>query len=322
MAEQSYCLRCGGALAEAFLFDRTRLACGACGFILFENPKLVAGVVLVRDGEILLIRRGIEPRKGEWTFPAGYVDLGESVEEAAVREAKEETGADVRLDRLLGVYSRRGAPHVVVMFTGQLTGGGLNPGHEVFELAFFLPERFPRLAFEHDPRIFEDWLRLYRRAEKVKGRDEMAAIARGFREAGRTLVFTNGCFDLLHVGHIRYLTEARALGDALCVGLNSDRSVAAFKGSGRPIVPQEQRAEMLAALASVDYVVIFDEADPARLIGGIRPQVLVKGADWAEEAIVGRDLVEADGGRVVRIPLIEGASTTGMIERIVASETR
>jgi D-beta-D-heptose 7-phosphate kinase/D-beta-D-heptose 1-phosphate adenosyltransferase len=145
---------------------------------------------------------------------------------------------------------------------------------------------------------------------------EAGALAGRLRAAGRTVVFTNGVFDLLHVGHLRYLQQARALGDALIVGLNSDRSVRANKGPGRPVTPEVERAEILEALACVDGVVVFDQETPHDLIAAIQPDVLVKGADWAEDAIVGRDIVEARGGRVVRVPLEAGRSTTAIIEKI------
>ena len=132
-----------------------------------------------------------------------------------------------------------------------------------------------------------------------------------------TVVFTNGVFDILHPGHVRYLQEARALGDKLIVGVNSDRSVRALnKAPGRPINSEDERAEVLRALGCVDEVVIFDEDTPHEIIKKIQPDILVKGADWGENAIVGRDVVEAKGGRVVRIKLAEGYSTTKIIERI------
>ena len=129
------------------------------------------------------------------------------------------------------------------------------------------------------------------------------------------VVFTNGVFDLLHPGHVRYLQDARRLGDALIVGVNSDRSVRANKGPERPINPEHERAEVLAALACVDVAVIFDEDTPHALITQVQPDVLVKGADWGEHNIVGRDVVEARGGRVVRMELSQGFSTTSLIER-------
>ena len=130
------------------------------------------------------------------------------------------------------------------------------------------------------------------------------------------MVFTNGVFDLLHPGHIRYLQRARGLGDALIVGVNSDRSVCANKGPGRPITPEDERVEILLALSAVDAVVIFDEDTPHAVISALQPDVLVKGADWAEHAIVGRDVVEARGGRVVRIPVEAGHSTSEIVEKI------
>jgi D-beta-D-heptose 7-phosphate kinase/D-beta-D-heptose 1-phosphate adenosyltransferase len=142
------------------------------------------------------------------------------------------------------------------------------------------------------------------------------AVVERLRAAGRTVVFTNGVFDLLHVGHLRYLQQARALGDALIVGLNSDRSVRQVKGPARPITAEAERAEILEALACVDGVVIFDEPTPHDLIEALQPDILVKGADWAADAIVGRDIVEARGGRVVRVPIEPGHSTTTLIEKI------
>jgi len=145
---------------------------------------------------------------------------------------------------------------------------------------------------------------------------EAQAIVDRLRSAARRVVFTNGVFDLLHLGHLRYLQQARALGDALIVGLNSDRSVRANKGPARPVTPEAERAEILAALACVDGVVVFDQETPHELIAALQPDVLVKGADWAEDAIVGRDIVEARGGRVVRVPLEAGHSTSAIIEKI------
>ena len=141
-------------------------------------------------------------------------------------------------------------------------------------------------------------------------------FADGERQAGRRVVFTNGVFDLLHPGHVRYLQSARAEGDALIVGVNSDRSVRAIKGPSRPITPELERAEIIAALACVDASVIFDQDTPAEIIRSVQPDVLVKGADWAADAIVGRDTVEARGGRVVRIPVEQGWSTSAIIEKI------
>jgi D-beta-D-heptose 7-phosphate kinase/D-beta-D-heptose 1-phosphate adenosyltransferase len=137
------------------------------------------------------------------------------------------------------------------------------------------------------------------------------------RSAGKLVVFTNGCFDILHVGHVRYLSAAKNEGDLLVVGLNSDQSVRRIKGKRRPIVKQEHRLEILASLQVVDYVTLFDEPDPLKLIQLLKPSILVKGEDWSEDKIVGADIVKANGGRVVRVPLAGDASTSGIIERIV-----
>jgi len=151
---------------------------------------------------------------------------------------------------------------------------------------------------------------------KIVSQAELIEIAAREKRAGRWVVFTNGCFDLLHPGHVRCLAEARALGDVLIVAVNSDRSVRAIKGPERPLVPEQDRAEVLAALAAVDYVTIFDEPTPRELISRVLPNLLVKGADWAPGEVVGRREVEAAGGRVVSIPLAPGYSTTKLVERI------
>ena len=144
------------------------------------------------------------------------------------------------------------------------------------------------------------------------------AILRFGREKrnGRRLVFTNGCFDLLHPGHIGSLELARALGDALIVGLNSDASVRQLKGEGRPVIPERERAEILSALESVDAVVIFDDLTPRELISRLLPDILVKGGDWPGDQIVGREEVEAAGGRVVSVPVVPGYSTSAMLKKI------
>jgi len=145
--------------------------------------------------------------------------------------------------------------------------------------------------------------------------DALALVTR-LRAAGKRIVFTNGVFDLLHIGHLRYLQHARALGDAWIVGVNSDRSVRSNKGPGRPMTTQDERAEVLEALTCVDATVIFDEDTPHDVIAALQPDILVKGADWAENAIVGREAVEARGGRVVRMAIDPGYSTSAIIQKI------
>jgi D-beta-D-heptose 7-phosphate kinase/D-beta-D-heptose 1-phosphate adenosyltransferase len=146
---------------------------------------------------------------------------------------------------------------------------------------------------------------------------DVIELVKRTRALGKRIVFTNGVFDILHPGHVRYLRDARALGDLLIVGVNSDRSVRALgKAPDRPINPEHERGEVLEALAAVDAVVIFDEQTPHAIISAIQPDILVKGADWGENNIVGRDVVEARGGKVVRIPLAEGYSTTAILNRI------
>jgi rfaE bifunctional protein nucleotidyltransferase chain/domain len=155
-----------------------------------------------------------------------------------------------------------------------------------------------------------------RQSRRVSSADEAAEFAERVRARGGTVVFTNGVFDLLHPGHVRYLRDARALGDALIVAVNSDRSVRANKGPSRPINPEDERAELLLALDCVDAAVVFDEDTPHEIVSRIQPDILVKGADWGPDNIVGRDIVEARGGRVVRVELEPGHSTTDLISRV------
>lgn len=152
--------------------------------------------------------------------------------------------------------------------------------------------------------------------EKILARAALLAARERLRVAGKRLVFTNGVFDLLHVGHVRYLTQARTLGDALVVSINSDRTVRELKGPDRPVFNEAERAEILAALRVVDYVTIFDDVSPRRLIAELLPDVLVKGGDYDLDQIHGRDEVEAAGGKVISLPFVEGASTTTLIKRM------
>src|ERR1700733_8581411 len=156
---------------------------------------------------------------------------------------------------------------------------------------------------------------------KIVSQDELIQVTARDKRDGRRIVFTNGCFDLLHPGHVRCLAGARALGDVLVVAINSDRSVRGNKGYGRPLVPERDRAEVLAALSSVDYVTIFDEPTPRDLISRVLPNILVKGADWAHDQVAGREEVEAAGGRVISIPLAPGFSTTKIVEKIRGAAT-
>ena len=156
--------------------------------------------------------------------------------------------------------------------------------------------------------------------KKILSRAELIIRRREWKDNGRRVVFTNGCFDLLHPGHIRLLEQARALGDVLVVGLNSDASVRRLKGDGRPLVAEGERAEVLAALAAVDAVTIFAEATPRELIAALLPDVLVKGGDWGPDQIVGREEVEAAGGRVVVVPYLEGFSTSALIAKIAGKK--
>lgn len=152
---------------------------------------------------------------------------------------------------------------------------------------------------------------------KIKTLSELAALRGEWRRGGKRVVFTNGCFDLLHAGHVHCLEAARREGDLLVVGLNSDRSVQSIKGERRPVIPENQRAEVLAGLGCVDFVTVFAEPDPRRLILALEPDVLVKGGDWAAAHIVGAEIVRQKGGRVVCVPVVEGLSTRSIIARIL-----
>ena len=152
--------------------------------------------------------------------------------------------------------------------------------------------------------------------EKILSPEQMLRERKRLRTAGKRLVFTNGVFDLLHVGHVRYLAQARALGDALVVAINSDRTVRELKGPDRPVFDESERAEILAALRVVDYVTVFDDVSPRSLIAELLPDVLVKGGDYGLDQIHGREEVEAGGGKVISLPFVEGSSTTTLIERM------
>jgi len=153
--------------------------------------------------------------------------------------------------------------------------------------------------------------------QKLKTVEELLPLLAILRSSGRKIVFTNGCFDIIHTGHTRYLAKARSLGDVLIVAVNSDASVRMLKGEKRPINPEAERGEVLGALEAVDFVVFFSEPDPYRIISELQPDVLVKGGDWPIEKIIGGDIVEKRGGKVINVTYVEGASTTGIIGRIV-----
>lgn len=155
-------------------------------------------------------------------------------------------------------------------------------------------------------------------SSKIKNLQELKEIVNSHKKDGKKIVFTNGCYDLIHLGHVRYLKEGKKLGDVLIVALNSDRSVRSLKGPPRPVIPQEERAEIVSALESVNYVTIFDQDDPLEIITFIKPDVLFKGGDWNLGTIVGRDVVESYGGKVFALPLVPGISTTQIINIITS----
>ena len=163
--------------------------------------------------------------------------------------------------------------------------------------------------------------RKYSLKEKIKDLTVLTKLVSEHKNKGEKVVFTNGCYDLLHIGHIRCFQESKALGEILIVALNSDRSIKALKGPSRPIIPEEERAEIIAAMEHVDYVTIFDQEDPLEVISTVKPAVLVKGGDWSMDTIVGRNVVESYGGTVVALPMIPGVSTSRIIEDILSHTT-
>jgi D-beta-D-heptose 7-phosphate kinase/D-beta-D-heptose 1-phosphate adenosyltransferase len=152
--------------------------------------------------------------------------------------------------------------------------------------------------------------------DKILERKRLKEKVEALRKNGKKIAFTNGCFDILHVGHVRYLTEARKTADILILALNSDSSVRAIKGEKRPLVPEEERAEVLAAIECIDFITIFQESTPLELINLLKPDFLIKGGDWPEDKVVGRDEIKKWGGRVIIIPEIKGKSTTNIVEKI------
>ena len=157
---------------------------------------------------------------------------------------------------------------------------------------------------------------------KIKDLKALAGLVLQHKNEGKKIVFTNGCYDILHIGHIQCFQESKKLGDILIVAVNSDRSVGVLKGPSRPIVPEEERAELIAAMESVDYVTIFDQEDPLEIIAAVKPDILVKGGDWSIDTIVGRELVESYGGTVMTLPMVPGISTSEIIEKIVSHRSR
>ena len=218
------------------------------------------------------------------------------------------------------VYDNTGAGDAVLamLVAARTAGATWEQAAQLTNLAGGLEvEKFGCVPVSRDEVIADLRLTAGAAGGKLRDRRQLVTELALRRNRGETVVFTNGCYDLLHVGHIRFLEQCRQLGNIVVVGLNSDASVRAQgKGDNRPIIPQDQRAEVLAALHSVDYVLLFDEPTPQELIETLNPDILVKGEDWAERGVVGGEHVESRGGRVVLLPLIEGCSTSGIINRI------
>lgn len=316
------------ARVARYVIDRAR----DCGVPVLVDPKGTdyaryrGATVVTPNRHEAAQATGIEPRDEASTFAAGrrLLDLA-GVESAVVTLDKDGMALVTRAGHEevvpttpREVYDVTGAGDVVIATLGIALGDGLS-----------LPDavRLANVAAGVEvgkvgavPITREEVLGALGQTGPASHRVLPPAILQreiaGLRANGKVIAFTNGCFDVLHAGHVRYLAAAKREGDVLVVGLNSDQSVRRIKGEGRPVNPQDDRAEVLASMASVDFVCIFDEDTPLALIQAVQPDVIVKGEDWAEKGVVGREIVEARGGRVVLAPLLEGRSTTSIVEKI------
>jgi D-beta-D-heptose 7-phosphate kinase/D-beta-D-heptose 1-phosphate adenosyltransferase len=270
--------------------------------ILDEESLSTAAAALLQKGELaaLLITRSEE---GMSLFQAG----GHTVHIPTVaREVYDVTGAGDTVLAVIGLVLA--------------CGGGFEQAARLANVAAGIAVGKLGTSTVSPAEIISEVGRDHRDSDaKIKNRDVLAAIIADERKKGKRVVFTNGCFDLLHVGHVKYLQKARAFGDLLILGLNSDASVRRLKGDKRPLIGEEERAHLLAALDCVDYVVLFDEDTPQKLIESIQPLVLVKGGDYSPEGVVGKDVVESYGGRVELVEFVDGKSTTNIIEKILKS---
>jgi D-beta-D-heptose 7-phosphate kinase/D-beta-D-heptose 1-phosphate adenosyltransferase len=237
---------------------------------------------------------------------------------AYLRHRDEATGSLVPT-RPRHVYDNAGAGDMVVAVMALAMAGGADV-HRAVQLANVAGglevEKFGVQPVTREEMVLDLLGEARRSGDKVRTTEALLADLGRHRARGETVVFTNGCFDILHAGHIEYLAFASRQGDVLVVGLNSDRSVRSIKGPERPVCPQDQRARVLSAVEAIDYIVVFDEDTPQRLIEAVRPDILVKGEDWRDKGVVGREFVESHGGRVVLAPLVQGLSTTDLVNRI------
>jgi D-beta-D-heptose 7-phosphate kinase / D-beta-D-heptose 1-phosphate adenosyltransferase len=323
-----------GLLSEA-LCQRAIAAARKSGKAVYVDPARIADYSKYRGATMLT------PNRNEFRIASGCQSDSLDAIQAAAPELIEKYdlgGLLVTLDRdgsLLAVrgqtpvmiptrarlvYDNTGAGDAVLamLVASRVAGANWDEAARLTNVAGGIEvEKFGCVPVTRDEVIADLRLSDGSAAGKIRCRDELARELSLRRSRGESIVFTNGCYDLLHAGHVRFLERCRQLGNVVVVGLNSDASVRAQnKAKDRPIVPQEQRAEVMAALQAVDYVVLFDEPTPKQLVEALSPDVLVKGEDWADKGVVGREHVESHGGRVVLIPLVEGLSTTRLIERI------
>ena len=295
-----------------------------------QKQTSAGGVIFKKNNNSVQIIL-VSVRNGQsWCLPKGIVNKGETTEEAALREVNEETGLIGRIIDDLGhinywYYIKeeniKCRKTVFFFLMEYISGDTADHDREVDEAGWFSPGRS---AGKSEFQGRQDYDRKghreaagtsFERMKKILDRKGMQKISCRLRAEGKKIVFTNGCFDILHAGHVRYLGQARRLGDVLIVGLNSDRSVSGIK-PGRPINSEKNRALVLAALAAVDYVVVFSEKTPYNLIKAIKPDILVKGGDWKKEDIIGSDIAK----ETLSLPFLKGISTTGIIEKIIRNQ--
>ncbi|MFO8014943.1 MAG: D-glycero-beta-D-manno-heptose 1-phosphate adenylyltransferase [Phycisphaerae bacterium] len=280
-----------------------------------DEAQTASGVPLAGD-DASALERAAAGLVGDVDLDALVITLDKAG--AYLRRRGEAAGALVPT-RPRHVYDNAGAGDMVVAVMALALAGGTD-FREAVQLANVAGglevEKFGVQPVTREEMVLDLLGEARRSGDKVRSTDGLLADLSRHRARGETVVFTNGCFDILHAGHIEYLAFASRQGDVLVVGLNSDRSVRSIKGPERPVCPQDQRARVLSAIEAIDYIVLFDEDTPQRLIEAVRPDVLVKGEDWRDKGVVGREFVESHGGRVVLAPLVEGLSTTDLVSRI------
>jgi len=280
-----------------------------------EEAQLASGVSLAGADEAAL-ERAAAGLVDDVDLDALVVTLDK---QGAYLRLRQEAGGSLVPTRPRHVYDNAGAGDMVVavMALATAAGASFRQAVQLANVAGGLEvEKFGVQPVTREEMVLDLLGEARRSGDKVRTTEALLADLSRHRARGETVAFTNGCFDLLHAGHIEYLAFAGRQGDVLVLGLNSDRSVRSIKGPDRPVCPEDQRARVLSAIEVIDYIVLFDEDTPQRLIEAVRPDVLIKGEDWRDKGVVGREFVESYGGRVVLAPLVKGLSTTDLVDRI------